>query len=173
MRGKVCAARFSKKGLDSFLKGIWYTMDDRKGGTSMGMIPVDYNEAFRLAQRIYQVLEEAEAQLQSAKRWGVFDLFMGGTISSLVKRRKMENAESAIQRANVLLKQLQLIIEDIHVEMDSEVVQSQRGVFFDLFFDNIFSDVVTQNRITEALETVAQYKTSMNGVLYQIEKQLA
>jgi hypothetical protein len=49
-------------------------------------------EAVEAGYRALQSLNNAKAELNSAKNWGLVDLFGGGTITGLIKYSKMNNA---------------------------------------------------------------------------------
>ncbi len=55
-------------------------------------------EAVEAAKRALRSLREAEEQLNSAKNWGLWDMFGGGFISTMVKQSKMDRAKQSIPK---------------------------------------------------------------------------
>ena len=56
-------------------------------------------EAMEAGNRALHSLREAQANLDSARNWGLWDMFGGGTITSLIKSSKMDRARQSIEEA--------------------------------------------------------------------------
>ena len=70
-------------------------------------------------------------------------------ISSMVKHSKMSSANEWVERANHDLKRFAKELRDV----DEDGLYVQAGSLastLDIFFDNVFSDFIVQNRINEA-----------------------
>ena len=109
----------------------------------------EVDEAIRAGERALDSLREAKGKLNSARNWGIYDILGGGMISSLVKHSKMSSANEWVERANYDLKRFAKELRDV----DEEGLYVQAGSLastMDIFFDNVFSDFIVQNRINEA-----------------------
>ena len=111
--------------------------------------PREVDEAIRAGERALDSLREAKGKLNSARNWGIYDILGGGMISSIVKHSKMSSANEWVERANYDLKRFAKELRDV----DEEGLYVQAGSLastMDIFFDNVFSDFIVQNRINEA-----------------------
>ena len=64
----------------------------------------EVNEAIAAGQRALTSLQAAEAQLGSARGWGIFDMLGGGLITDLVKHSKIHDAQYYLETAKADLK---------------------------------------------------------------------
>ena len=111
--------------------------------------PREVDEAIWAGERALNSLREAKGKLNSARAWGIYDILGGGMISSIVKHSKMSSANEWVERANYDLKRFAKELRDV----DEEGLYVQAGSLastMDIFFDNVFSDFIVQNRINEA-----------------------
>ena len=111
--------------------------------------PREVDEAIRAGERALDSLREAKGKLNSARNWGIYDILGGGMISSIVKHSKMSSANEWVERANYDLKRFAKELRDV----DEDGLYVQAGSLastLDIFFDNVFSDFIVQNRINEA-----------------------
>ena len=109
----------------------------------------EVDEAIRAGERALDSLREAKAKLNSARNWGIYDILGGGVISSVVKHSKMSSANEWVAQANHDLKRFAKELRDV----DEDGLYVQAGSLastLDIFFDNVFSDFIVQNRINEA-----------------------
>lgn len=109
----------------------------------------EVDEAIRAGKRALDSLREAKAKLNSARNWGIYDILGGGVISSVVKHSKMSSANEWVAQANRDLKRFAKELRDV----DEDGLYVQAGSLastLDIFFDNVFSDFIVQNRINEA-----------------------
>lgn len=109
----------------------------------------EVDEAVRAGERALDSLREAKAKLDSARNWGIYDILSGGMISSMVKHSKMSSANEWVEQANRDLKRFAKELRDV----DEDGLYVQAGSLastLDIFFDNVFSDFIVQNRINEA-----------------------
>ncbi len=109
----------------------------------------EVDEAIRAGERALDSLREAKAKLNSARNWGIYDILGGGMVSSIVKHSKMSSANEWVAQANRDLKRFAKELRDV----DEDGLYVQAGSLastLDIFFDNVFSDFIVQNRINEA-----------------------
>ena len=109
----------------------------------------EVDEAIWAGERALDSLREAKAKLNSARNWGIYDILGGGMISSMVKHSKMSSANEWVEQANRDLKRFAKELRDV----DENGLYVQAGSLastLDIFFDNVFSDFIVQNRINEA-----------------------
>ena len=116
---------------------------------------VDYEtelrEALYAANEALEDLYCARDHLRSARNWGIFDIFGGGFIATLIKRRKMDNARHLMDDARDSLMKLRDELYDIDELTDLDLNMDDFVSFSDYFFDGFFfSDIMVQGRINDA-----------------------
>ena len=109
----------------------------------------EIDEAIRAGERALDSLREAKNQLNSARNWGIYDMIGGGLISSMIKHSKIDQANEWMDQAN---RDLRCFAKELR-DVDEDGLYVQAGSMastLDIFFDNVFSDFIVQNRINEA-----------------------
>lgn len=130
----------------------------------------EINEAKDAAQQVLNLLDEVEKSLRSAKNWGIYDLLGGGFLSSLVKHRRIDQAESLLKRVHSGLLKLQKELQDVNLSIDSTVGISGFQRFLDIAFDNVLSDWMTQSRINESMNEVLRVKSEILEVINTLDR---
>lgn len=80
----------------------------------------DYNyekerrEAIEAGQRALNSLRAAQKELESARNWGLVDLFGGGFISSMLKQGKMNTAQNHMEQARYDLQNFSKELRDVN-----------------------------------------------------------
>ena len=111
----------------------------------------EYLEAMDAGNRALDSLRSARACLDSARNWGIFDIFGGGIIATMIKRRKMDNARHLMDDARDSLMKLRDELYDIDELTDLDLNMDDFVSFSDYFFDGFFfSDIMVQGRINDA-----------------------
>jgi hypothetical protein len=111
-------------------------------------------EAVDAGYRALQSLNNAKAELNSAKNWGLVDLFGGGTITGLIKYSKMNNAQRYMEQAKYDLSRFGKELNDVNMVCDLNMDVGGFLTFADFFFDGVVADWLVQDRINEARRQV-------------------
>lgn len=109
--------------------------------------------AIRAANDALAHLERAADLLDDASRWGVVDMLGGSFATTLLKHRKIDDAQDEVDAAKRSLQFFVGQIDDIEgVGLNVEL----GGVlqFFDLFCDNVINDLFAQRRIKDSQRRV-------------------
>ncbi|RVU54480.1 hypothetical protein [Anaerosphaera multitolerans] len=117
-------------------------------------------------KEILKDIEDIEKDLNSAKNWGIFDIFKGKGLTSLMKHSRISDAE---RKFNKLKKELNILSEELekaNIYYDFEFKNSSINTFLDIFVDNIFSDFYSQSNINVNREKIKRLKTSLE-TLYE------
>lgn len=109
--------------------------------------------AIRAANDALAHLERAADLLDDASRWGVVDMLGGSFATTLLKHRKIDDAQDEVDAAK---RALQFFVGQtdgiegvgLNVELGG-VLQ-----FFDLFCDNVINDLFAQRRIKDSQRRV-------------------
>lgn len=130
------------------------------------MMNKEVREAINAGERALYSLREAQNNLQSAKNWGIFDMFGGGFLADVMKHSKMNNASTYMENAKYDLQVFQRELRDVYINLDMKVDVSGFLSFADFFFDGIVADYLVQSRIGEA-------RRQVDSAIYQVENILA
>lgn len=129
----------------------------------------DYNkerwEALQAGQLARVSLEHALAALDSARNWGILDIFGGGFISTLIKHSKMDTATEYIEQAKTDLLRFGRELGDIREYSHINLTTGDFWGFADWFFDGFLSDWIVQSRINDARMQVQQAIRRVDAIL--------
>ena len=114
----------------------------------------EMNEAIQAGERALGSLRLAQSHLNSARGWGIFDMFGGGLFSSAIKHSKISEASRYMEEAKRDLQTFQRELKDVNVPMNLRMEVGSFLSFADFFFDGFLADYLVQSKIAEAREQV-------------------
>ena len=121
----------------------------------------EIKEAIDAADTALDHLHEALDLLDNASNWGLADMFVGGFFMTYVKRSRMHEAQAELNEARRALKRFSEELKDVDKHIDFNLNFDGFLGFADYFLDNFFTDLLVQNKITEA-------KTQVRSAIDQI-----
>lgn len=130
----------------------------------------EYQEVLDVIKIIMEEIKDAEKEIYSAKDWGVFDLLGGGFLASMVKRDKMKMAQYSIEKINARLKELSKELKDVDMSIESCI--DTQDELFDVWLDNIFTDIRIQKNIEETAQSLGNLKNEIEKIQLNIEEKL-
>lgn len=134
------------------------------------MMNKEVREAINAGERALCSLREAQNNLQSAKNWGIFDMFGGGFLADVMKHSKMNNASTYMENAKYDLQVFQRELRDVYINLDMKVDVSGFLSFADFFFDGIVADYLVQSRIGEARRQVDSAINQVESILADLRR---
>lgn len=112
-------------------------------------------EAFAAGRAAQELLTQAASLLGSAGSWSTWDTFGGGgMLTDMMKYEKVDRATEALRRADLALASFSRELADVHLPQVQGVQVDQMMRTFDVWFDNIFSDMAVRSRIEDARRRV-------------------
>ena len=141
------------------------TMDDRYDRN----YEKERREAIEAGQRVLNSLRAAQKELESARNWGMVDLFGGGFISSMLKQGKMNTAQNHMEQARYDLQNFSKELRDVERGVDLHINTADFLTFADWFFDGFAVDWMVQNRINRAREQVGEAIRRVERILSALE----
>lgn len=111
-------------------------------------------EAVQAGERALQSLYAAREQLNSAKNWGLFDIFGGGFFASMIKHSKLDGASASLEEARYHLQIFQRELSDVCIPQELHINVNGFLSFADFFLDGLIADYLVQSRINDAREQV-------------------
>ena len=129
----------------------------------------EINEAIDSGERALVSLRTAHEKLNSARNWGIFDMFGGGLITDLIKHSKMNDASAYLEDAKRDLLVFQKELQDVQETIDLKVDVDGFLTFADFFFDGIIMDYVVQSKIAEARKQIEQAIPLVEGLVNDLK----
>jgi hypothetical protein len=128
----------------------------------------EINEVIQAADNALYHLDEAERYLSSASNWGILDILGGGTISTLIKHSKLDNAKNCMQQAQYAVQGLKRELQDVNMINGINLDIGDFLTFADFFFDGFVADIMVQSKIRDAERQVQQAKQQIQYIRNQL-----
>ncbi|WFD09872.1 hypothetical protein [Tepidibacter hydrothermalis] len=135
---------------------------------SLKSIDKELKEAVDAGKILLKELYKAKEKFESAHSWGVFDMFGGGLMSSMIKHDHINEANDIINNVKSLIKKFERELKDVDIEIDVNITTFDK--FGDIFFDNIFSDMMVQDKINNVLGQVKSGILCVENKVKDLEK---
>ncbi len=136
--------------------------------------PYDYEkerqEAIRAGERALDSLRSAQKHLNSARNWGMYDMFGGGFISTMIKHSKMDDAKADMEQARYDLRSFSRELQDVERNIDLDIETGDFLSFADWFFDGFAADFMMQSRINQARQKVDEAIRRVEDILYHLRR---
>lgn len=132
----------------------------------------ELKEAKVAAQQVILRMDSAIKSLESAKSWGWVDLFGGGLFTSLFKRDNIRHANNDIREISQALHQLNQELEDVNMTLPLEISDTCSDTFFDVWFDNILTDLQVQDEISNKLTEVKKFRLELVALIGRLDKEI-
>ena len=128
----------------------------------------EIDEAIAAGRKVFAGLEEVIEALDSARKWGIWDILGGGLFSTLTKNSRINKAQEGISKVQRLMHQFKRELNDVQNQVELGIDISDFESFADVFLDGFIFDVIVQTKITDALAQAHQAK----GVVFQVVSNL-
>lgn len=130
----------------------------------------EIREAIDAADAALKHLGNAADMLDDAGRWGIVDMLGGGLITTLLKHRKISDAQDEIDEAKRALRIFVKELDDVDEATGLNVELGSGLQFADIFFDGALADWIAQNKIDRAKQQVADAMRQVYAVRSQLER---
>lgn len=128
----------------------------------------EINEAKAALLDVKEEIGHILDKVNSAKRWGIADIFMDSMLTSMVKRNKIKDINSDLKRLQSKLMVAKEELSDVDINFESEISDTGWDNFFDIFFDNIFTDLRVNSEIKEIRENLMDLDEKVDEVLKKL-----
>lgn len=121
----------------------------------------EVREALQVGQEAYNVLEQVVGFLRTARNWGRWDMGQRGRGTAHMKHSNIDRARERAYLAQQLLHRFERELRDIYnnvEQLNLNIELDSFSRFMDVFFDNLISDWVIQQKIQNALSNVSAVK---------------
>ena len=143
---------------------------NHRGGIMAYDLEKEKREAIEAGNRALRSLREAQNNLNSAKNWGIWDMFGGGFISTMAKHSKMDRAKQNMEQARYDLKNFSRELNDVNIACHLDIETGDFLSFADWFFDGFVVDWMVQDRINQASRQVTEAIRRVEGIVRQLQR---
>ncbi|MCC3868815.1 hypothetical protein [Terrisporobacter mayombei] len=126
----------------------------------------EVEESIGSGNTLYEEISYTKEILQSAKNWGTIDLFGGDFISSMAKHEKVDQAQNQFIRISNLLSNFNKELKDINID---SLNFSTTMKTFDIFFDNIFTDISVNSQISNSYDDICKLQRDVDMILKKLK----
>lgn len=132
----------------------------------------ELQEAKDAANKIIEKIDRAMDYLDSAEFWGMWDIFGGDFLSSWSKRNKIEEANECIKDIVDSVKVLNKELKDVDMVLPEEISNTMSDRTFDIWLDNIFTDLRVQEEIKEAMKELREFRNGIEDLLIRLDDEI-
>ena len=126
-------------------------------------IEKEKREAIEAGHRALNSLGAAKENLNSAKNWGLVDMFGGGFFSTMLKHSKMDQAKYD-------LRNFSRELDDVNMACNLHIDTGDFLSFADYFFDGFVVDWMVQDRINNAKRQVEEAIRRTESIVNQLQR---
>ena len=126
-------------------------------------------EAINAGRRAISSLKAARDNLNSAKNWGLADMFGGGFFTTMLKHSKMEQARQNMEQAKYDLRNFSRELNDVNMACALNLNTDDFLSFADYFFDGFVVDWMVQDRINNARYQVEEAIRRTEYIIIQLQ----
>lgn len=132
-------------------------------------IEKEKREAINAGNRALNSLRAARENLNSAKNWGLADMFGGGFLTTMLKHSKIDQARENMEQAKYDLYSFSKELKDVNVACNLNIDDSDFLTFADYFFDGFIVDWMVQDRINTARREVDEAIQRTEYIMNQLQ----
>ncbi len=145
------------------------SLAQRRG--ELAAVDKEAREAHAAGRAAHELLSQAASLLGSAGSWSTWDAFGGGgMLTDMMKYDKVDRATATLRRADLALAAFSRELADVNLPQVHGVQVDAMMRTFDVWFDNIFSDMAVRSRIEDAARRVAQALSQVEQALSALQQ---
>lgn len=133
----------------------------------------ELQEAKEAADVVINTVDKAIKSMEKAASWGLFDTFFGGFLSSAIKRWNIEDANNEIKYIAVALQSLNSELADVGIDLPKEVSNTTTDYIFDVWINNIFTDIFVQTKISDSLNSLKSFREKIVKIREKVTNELS
>lgn len=133
-------------------------------------IEKEKREAINAGNRALNSLRTARENLNSAKNWGLADMFGGGFFTTMLKHSKMDQAKQNMEQAKYDFRNFSKELDDVNMACNLNIDIGDFLSFADYFFDGFVVDWMVQDRINTARRQVDEAIRRTEYIVNQLQR---
>jgi hypothetical protein len=130
----------------------------------------EFNDAIVAGRKANEVIDQMLHYLEKAKNWGDWDMMGKGRLASYNKHSAIDKARESSYNAKYLLDRFQQELFDLGTPNYNFNIQLNKlQNFTDIFFDNLISDWIMQQKIKNALANVYAVRDKVHLIVQSLQ----
>lgn len=130
----------------------------------------EIDEAIAAGRNAIYALNRAESALNGARSFGMWDVFGGGFLSSMLKHSKMEDAQRELEQAQRELARFKRELADVQMTGRINIRFDGLVRFIDVFCDNLLVDLMLQSRIKKMIGHLQETRRQVEETIRRLEQ---
>ena len=130
----------------------------------------ELDEAIEMVKRVFYSLKKAEEKLDKASDWGLIDLAIPNFVTSSLKHRRIQEANTEIERARYYLKAFRSGLDQMVFPKDISVHVGQVTRLVDICLASRTMDLVVQDKINDTCEELEKSRKQVRKVVLELMK---
>lgn len=131
----------------------------------------EIHEALEAAKQYQEWLLLLIHQLQKAQNWGNWDLMGGGLIAGMAKHNHLADARETVSGLRHHALKLKKELADLNRTLYTDIHLDAFERFVDLFFDNLFTDWMVQQKIVKSLESAEKLHQELHDLMMKLTEE--
>ncbi|MBQ8934368.1 MAG: hypothetical protein IJ061_08810 [Lachnospiraceae bacterium] len=132
----------------------------------------EIREAIAAGERALSSMRAAQNSLDSARGWGILDMFGGNLITGLIKHSKVSDASRYVDAARRDMAYFQNELQDIRDLQGLDIRIGDFLTFADFFWDGFLADILVQSKINDARKKIADAINRTESVVSKLRNSL-
>ena len=132
----------------------------------------EIREAIAAGERALSSMRAAQNSLDSARGWGILDMFGGNLITGLIKHSKVSDASRYVDAARRDMAYFQNELQDIQDLQGLDIRIGDFLTFADFFWDGFLADILVQSKINDARKKIADAINRTESVVRKLRNSL-
>ncbi|OXM16086.1 hypothetical protein [Paenibacillus herberti] len=133
----------------------------------------EIQEAIAACFSLNENLDKAISKLESAANWGVGDMLGGGTISTGMKHKRLDEAQESLVKARSAAYRLEQELGDLGKNASFEIQLSNSTCLGDYWLDGLIMDLHVQSKIKDKLGKNMALRVETRALMHQLKVESA
>lgn len=129
----------------------------------------EIDEAIAAGRNVITGLEQVVESLESARKWGIWDMLGGGLLSTAVKHSRIDKARQGIDNVQRQMHLFKRELADVRGQVELRIDISEFESFADYLFDGFIIDWLVQSKINDALSRARQARSTIFQAVSELE----
>jgi hypothetical protein len=135
---------------------------------------VEVEEAYKAGLQALELVRHTENNLLEAQKWGQRDMWGGrNPFSGKLKHDALDNARHMASKSQHALirfgNELRDVYSNLKLRFNMDIEEFRR--FTDLFFDNLITDWMVQQKINTSLTNFSATRREVESLIYQLDQE--
>lgn len=132
----------------------------------------EIREAIAACDDVLNNIDRALAELSSASKRSLMDMFGGEFFSSFMKRSKINKANRNISALKLSLNRLRKELSDVDIDLPLEISNSLADNFWDVYFDNIFTDLRVRSELKAKTKELRDLRDKITYIKGRLKREI-